>query len=61
MWIFGMGVKCVRNGSVVIKKLYLNMHHYYGKQYCTLYIHRTLAMDIVTWVGLMCVKLKQDC
>ena len=41
------------------KKFYL-MHHYYRKQYRTLYIYRTLAMDIVTWVGLMCVKLRQD-
>lgn len=41
------------------KKFYL-MHHYYRKQYCTLYIYRILAMDIVTWVGLMCVKLRQD-
>ena len=28
MWIFVMGLKCVLNGSVVIKKFYLNMHHY---------------------------------
>ena len=58
MWIFGVDLNrlYLMHGY---KKFYL-MHHYYRKQYRTLYIYRTLAMDIVTWVGLMCVKLRQD-